>query len=657
MRSSPSSPLLWVCLALGACTYISEERYQQQLDKDGDGVLVSVDCDDNDPTVGDTYRYRDADEDGFGAGTPELRCADDAGWSMVGTDCDDLSASVNPDAAEVCNTVDDNCDGSIDGDDAIDQLAWFPDLDGDGFGDPGVDPIYACAAPSQYNVSNAADCDDDDAGVGALSTWYLDNDGDGYGNRDVAISACPDDDGTGPDGYAAQQNTLALDDNDGFDCNDDDPQINPGAKEVCDAGDVDENCNDLVDDEDPDFDPEGTRALWFADRDGDGFGTTGETARSCDPPEAVAHTFDGDEHEAHAWILDSRDCEDDPDEPQGYDLSAPTDCEIEQLAVGVDAGCWREANGYVECTGDNDPIVNLVPDVSFVTIDVGEEHACGITVYGRLQCWGGGPAAPSGILHDVSTVANDLSVQLNHTCIVTPAGVIRCWAEGITYEPEHGLGDEVVYLTVSAGSGHGCGIVGEEEGSVPGAVDCFGGGCSFLGECEDLDDEFIRIGAGYAYTCGLISDDGDPEVGTLECWGEPPPGWRGLTGVYEDLAAGPLGLCVTDDDGFVECLTFDPLGDLTPPAGIEFESIDVGVEFACGIFDDNEYICWGEGFLESSDPDWDGWGGGGGPGGGGPGGGGPGGGGPDSGFSDSGFSDSGRFDSGEQDSGEHDTAR
>lgn len=67
-------------------------------------------------------------------------------------------------------------------------------------------------------------------------------------------------------------------DNDGYDslddCDDNNPDINPGADELCNQ--IDDNCNDLVDDD-------ATDALtWYIDGDADGFG--GDEVLACDAP-------------------------------------------------------------------------------------------------------------------------------------------------------------------------------------------------------------------------------------------------------------------------------------------------------------------------------------------------------------------------------------
>src|SRR5688572_28111785 len=61
-------------------------------------------------------------------------------------DCDDANASVHPRADELCNEVDDDCDGAIDEDVTT---TWYPDTDGDGYGDTAA-PAEACHAPEGY---------------------------------------------------------------------------------------------------------------------------------------------------------------------------------------------------------------------------------------------------------------------------------------------------------------------------------------------------------------------------------------------------------------------------------------------------------------------------------------------------------------------------
>ena len=164
------------------------------------------------------------------------------------TDCDDTDAGVNPGATEVCNGIDDDCDGLVD--ESGGNATWYADTDGDGYGDANSTTV-ACTAPPGY-VSDDTDCDDTDAGVnpgatevcngidddcdglvdesGGNATWYADTDGDGYGDAGSTVTAC-----TQPPGYVA----------DNTDCDDTNGSINPSADEVCDG--VDNDCDGTVD--------------------------------------------------------------------------------------------------------------------------------------------------------------------------------------------------------------------------------------------------------------------------------------------------------------------------------------------------------------------------------------------------------------------------
>ena len=72
-----------------------------------------------------TY-YADADGDGFGdPAVTSLSCGAEAGYVEAGTDCNDADASISPAAVEVCDEVDNNCDGSVDND-AVDGIVAGP---------------------------------------------------------------------------------------------------------------------------------------------------------------------------------------------------------------------------------------------------------------------------------------------------------------------------------------------------------------------------------------------------------------------------------------------------------------------------------------------------------------------------------------------------
>ena len=132
------------------------DEYCNGEDDDCDG---SVD----EQAVDESIWYADSDGDGFGDPTvSNSSCDQPLDHVGQGADCDDNDLNINPDATEVCDEIDNNCDGSIDNE-AIDQQTWYLDSDGDGFGDEGFQ-IDACDAPTDH-VADSGDCDDDDSTI------------------------------------------------------------------------------------------------------------------------------------------------------------------------------------------------------------------------------------------------------------------------------------------------------------------------------------------------------------------------------------------------------------------------------------------------------------------------------------------------------------
>jgi hypothetical protein len=130
-----------------------------------------------DVTVCETSAYfLDQDGDGYGKeGTAS--CAQLPGYVTEGGDCDDDDPDMHPNADEVCDEVDNDCDGEVD-EDAIDQIEGYVDNDGDGFGDVWM----ASCDPTENLVEEEGDCDDEDPGVhpGAEDVCDgVDNDCDG----------------------------------------------------------------------------------------------------------------------------------------------------------------------------------------------------------------------------------------------------------------------------------------------------------------------------------------------------------------------------------------------------------------------------------------------------------------------------------------------
>lgn len=263
--------------------------------------LLSGDCNDEDPTVfpgateicdgqdsdcdslidedGTTTYYVDSDGDGFGDAASPVESCDAGGLAPNGDDCDDSSATTHPEAPEVCDGVDNDCDGQTDN--GV-LNTYYQDMDGDGYGDPSA-PTQGCSAPETF-VSNNLDCSDGQADInpkaseqcnglddncnttvdeGVKTVFYVDEDQDGYGNSSVSQEAC-----AAPSGFTAQ----------GGDCNDQSSTSHPGASEACDL--VDNDCDSQID--------EGVQTTYYEDGDADGYGLTSTTTQGCSAPEGYA---------------------------------------------------------------------------------------------------------------------------------------------------------------------------------------------------------------------------------------------------------------------------------------------------------------------------------------------------------------------------------
>ncbi len=205
----------------------SAEERCDDVDNDCDGIT------DDAPVDGDAW-YPDEDRDGWGSSVGGgVDCVAPIGAASRDGDCADADPEVHPDVSEVCDGVDQDCDGSVD-EIAIDRVSAYTDADADGYGDP-TTKVKVCSPSEAGLVINGEDCDDrdsdvrpdadercdevdedcdgvvDDAALDA-ALWHSDADGDGFGDPDAGVAAC-----TAPDGYVA----------DASDCNDADGAITP----------------------------------------------------------------------------------------------------------------------------------------------------------------------------------------------------------------------------------------------------------------------------------------------------------------------------------------------------------------------------------------------------------------------------------------------
>ncbi len=343
------------------------------LDDDCDGAV--------DPAG--TEWYPDADGDGFGlTQLPITACEPPRGFVDQPGDCDDQRRDAHPGAPERCNDLDDDCDLDVD-EGAPATEVWYEDLDDDGYGGalvrlckvppyptysrvPGDcddrDPDVSPAALEQCNFGIDDDCDRDAdnldyEGATGMIAHYRDRDGDLYGDDDSLALRCVDND---PSWVFASG-----------DCADNDAARNPGMPETC--GPLDEDCDGLLDEQDPTLSVAGGAVEVWPDLDRDGFGA-GVGALRCEATEP-------------GWAAADDDC-DDGDPLIGPDRWWAEDGDLDGAGTGdllLGFGCEPPVPGlpnvsFADCDDTDATFRPGVPDVCGDGLDAdcsGFDRLCG----------------------------------------------------------------------------------------------------------------------------------------------------------------------------------------------------------------------------------------------------------------------------------------
>ena len=296
---------------------------------------------------------------------------------------------------------------------------------------------------------------------------------------------------------------------------------------------------------------------------------------------------------------------------------------FDSLALGGSTACGITEAGATYCWGRGDRAqigngtdgftgpylsgsalpVQVAGDPGFVAIAVGSFHGCGLTVGGKVYCWGSGVSGATGsetsayenvtepthVVTDVEFTA--LVAGAAHTCALTTVGKAYCWGSNdggqlgndSLLEPCGGglpcrltplpVNGDLTFSVISAGSQFSCGI------NADGTTYCWG--ANIDGQVGQQDEAIFtspvpvtgappltQLVSGGAHTCGLTAS------GEAYCWGS---NRRGQLGDGER--------------------TYVPNPTPRPVAGnLRFAGVAAGLNHTCGLTDDGGIYCWGSNY-------------------------------------------------------------
>ncbi len=346
--------------------------------------------------------YVDADHDGDGAlaGAVMHACASTAGVSVYHTDCDDTDRTRSGRLVEVCDSIDNDCDGTAD--DRTSAVTWYRDEDMDGFGSAASGALVSCIPPAGYSVFDS-DCDDTTNTRSPARAEICDGiDDDCNGSADYALGAGDTED---DDGDAIADTACGAPH--GHDCDDHDPTSAPGTPEACDGRDND--CDMRVDED-------ATALAFFGDEDGDGYGTEASGTIVACVPSAGYVRLGGDCDDAnairHPGGVEGCNATDDDCDGAVDEGSASAMCALphtqEACIAGVCSAVACQAS-YADCTF---LVAGCETDLAGDPANCGRcGNACGVGGY----CSAGACAfVPPGVLalydaRDASSVVTDAS--------------------------------------------------------------------------------------------------------------------------------------------------------------------------------------------------------------------------------------------------------
>ncbi|MFZ8804314.1 MAG: MopE-related protein, partial [Candidatus Calescibacterium sp.] len=617
----------------GTKTETSEEKpcpvWFKDVDKDGytdgttkvsckqpDGYVPQAlpgDCNDDDKNLNpNTVWFKDKDKDGYTDGTTKVSCtkpSDEYVLSALLLDCNDNDPNINPGKMEICDGLDNDCDGQTDEGFNVGQSCSV------GLGECARTGQYVCRADGFGTECNAR------AGNPSLEICDgKDNDCNGQIDENLT-RACY----TGPAGTQGVGECKA-----GIQvctngvwgpCQ---GEVLPQS-EICDNKDND--CDGQIDEE---FNVGQSCTVGVGE-----CARTGQYVCKADGSGTQCNATPGT---PTAEICDGRD----------NDCDGQIDEEI--ICVKVSAGsyhtCAIDTNGSLWCWGDNwygqlGDGTNVGKDVpvqvsgtNWASVSAGWYHTCGIKTDEILWCWGDNWY---GQLGDGTNVGKNVPVQVSgtnwvsvsagkdHTCGVKTDGTLWCWGRNNYGQLGDGtnVGKNVPvqvsgtnWVSVSAGWYHTCGI------KTDGTLWCWGyneygqlGDGTNVGKNAPVQvsgTNWFSVSAGGYHTCGVKTD------GTLWCWGD---NWYGQLGIgtwldkktptrvgtgtnWVTVSAGWAHTCGIKTDGTLWCWGYNEYGQLgdgtnvsknapVQVSGTNWVSVSAGRYHTCGVKTDGTIWCWG----------------------------------------------------------------